>query len=191
MSENIQLTDDFRTDEPLAWLVKNYDDTMAEYETFVVESSARDYARLQESFARRAGEPQDWIVYPLYAGVPCDEFGPIYGTVPLLDSLQLGRTAMTQALPDRQDLQEVQRVNERVVAGYEILLWHYYRQCQIANTLADSLADYTGSTIPDELYKAEQRTVQSVEMAGWDAERVTAWLDSIPEAAAKGAGGST
>lgn len=52
--------------------------------------------------------------------------GPVYG-VELIDSLPLGTGIMTQAMPSRQDLANVRRVDggERVAAGYEVLLSHY------------------------------------------------------------------
>jgi len=57
------------------------------------------------------------------------EVGPIYG-VELLDSLPLDG-GMSQALPSRRDLDDVRRTkivgNDRVVAGYEVLLEHYRR----------------------------------------------------------------
>jgi hypothetical protein len=57
------------------------------------------------------------------------EVGPIYGAE-LLDSLQLDG-GMSQALPSRKDLDDVRRTkingNDRVVAGYEVLLEHYRR----------------------------------------------------------------
>ncbi len=85
-----------------------------------------------------------------------DGQGPIYG-VPLLDSLGIGRGAMRQALPSRDDLDGIKdfRQGQRVVAGYEVLLWHYRRQQGIANVLADELAKRTGTTVPCELEKAE------------------------------------
>ena len=64
---------------------------------------------------------------------PTPEVGPVYGVVPLIDSLPLGDGGMFQAMPSREDLQKVLSVNcsyaqvTRVVAGYEILLSHYHR----------------------------------------------------------------
>lgn len=54
-----------------------------------------------------------------------EERGPVYG-VTLIDALPMGDT-MRQQMPDREDLIQVQRLNERVVAGYEVLLSHYQR----------------------------------------------------------------
>lgn len=56
------------------------------------------------------------------------EYGPAYG-VPLIDVLPLNGNMM-QKMPSREDLEQVRLVNERVVAGYEILLWHYLLQIQ-------------------------------------------------------------
>jgi hypothetical protein len=62
------------------------------------------------------------------------EFGPIYG-VELLVSLPLDG-GMSQALPSRKDLDDVRRTkingNDRVVAGYEVLLEHYRRMSAAA-----------------------------------------------------------
>lgn len=53
--------------------------------------------------------------------------GPIYN-VPLIDRLPLGSVGFGQSMPSRQDLIEVQKYNQRVVAGYEVLLryFHFY-----------------------------------------------------------------
>lgn len=56
------------------------------------------------------------------------ETGPVYG-VPLIDTLPLGTGAMCQQMPSRADLEQVRKRNERVVAGYEVLLVHF-RECQ-------------------------------------------------------------
>ena len=50
-----------------------------------------------------------------------EECGPIYN-VPLIDSLPLGTGGMRQAMPSRRDLEQVQRISPRTVAGYEVLL---------------------------------------------------------------------
>ena len=55
------------------------------------------------------------------------EKGPVYG-VELIDTLPLGQGGMLQAMPSRDDLRQVQRFNERTVAGYEVLLAHYRAQ---------------------------------------------------------------
>lgn len=52
------------------------------------------------------------------------EKGPIYG-VPLIDDLPLGAGSMKQAMPSRGDLEAVAEINQRTVAGYEVLLDHY------------------------------------------------------------------
>jgi len=54
-----------------------------------------------------------------------DEKGPIYG-VELIDDLPLNG-GMRQAMPSRRELEQVAEDNERVVAGYEVLLAHYSR----------------------------------------------------------------
>lgn len=54
------------------------------------------------------------------------ERGPIYN-VELIDSLPLGQGGFSQAMPCRNDLGEVRSRNERVVAGYEVLLRHYQK----------------------------------------------------------------
>lgn len=82
------------------------------------------------------------------------EKGPIYG-VELIDSLPFGVGPMRQAMPSRDDLKMVAKVNERTVAGYEILLDHYRFALaavegltkQLADTKAmyeDALANYRG-----------------------------------------------
>lgn len=64
---------------------------------------------------------------------PEPEVGPVYGCVPLIDSLPLGEGAMRQAMPSRGDLERVYSSRSRamgagrVVAGYEVLLSHYHR----------------------------------------------------------------
>ena len=52
------------------------------------------------------------------------EIGPVYG-VQLIDTLPLGKGGWLQQMPGRDDLEQVQKRNERVVAGYEVLLGHY------------------------------------------------------------------
>lgn len=54
------------------------------------------------------------------------KYGPLYG-VPLIDSLPLGTGGMRQSMPTREDLEQVREVNERVVAGYEVLLGHFLK----------------------------------------------------------------
>jgi len=51
------------------------------------------------------------------------ESGPVYG-VRLPKELPISG-GMTQALPSRRDLEEVRTINERVVAGYEVLASHF------------------------------------------------------------------
>lgn len=58
------------------------------------------------------------------------ETGPIYG-VPLIDSLPLdSNCGMLQAMPKRSDLEDVQTLSVRTVAGYEVLLSHYLKNQQ-------------------------------------------------------------
>lgn len=64
------------------------------------------------------------------------ETGPVYG-VPLIDALPIGTGVMMQQMPRRDDLEQVRKRNERVAAGYEVLLAHF-RECQeIAQKLHD------------------------------------------------------
>jgi hypothetical protein len=64
----MKLSDDWRTEEPLAYLVKCHDDTLEEYQVFANKPDAMSFAAIQESNADDAGQPEDWLVYPLYAG---------------------------------------------------------------------------------------------------------------------------
>ena len=57
-----------------------------------------------------------------------DQCGPVYG-VRLLETLPLGNSNMLQALPNKADLKQVQRISERTVAGFEVLTAHYMEQC--------------------------------------------------------------
>jgi hypothetical protein len=52
------------------------------------------------------------------------EYGPLYGTE-LIETLPIGTGPMVQAMPSLADLEQVKRSNQRVVAGYEVLLAHY------------------------------------------------------------------
>ncbi len=87
-----------------------------------------------------------------------EEKGPIYG-VRLLDVLPIWRlsSSMRQQLPSRHDLIGVKdyRQGERVVAGYEVMLWHYRRRCGVVLELAEQLAKHTGSTASDVTQAAE------------------------------------
>ena len=59
------------------------------------------------------------------------EVGPIYG-VPLIRTLPLGvNGVIVQQMPSRADLVDAKNhcSNERVAAGYEVILNHYVRQC--------------------------------------------------------------
>ncbi len=82
--------------------------------------------------------------------------GPVYG-VPLIDTLPLGRGGgMLQQMPSNNDLNEIRKFanGDRVAAGFEVLLWHWRRQCSISTVLADDLAKFTGRTVHDELRTA-------------------------------------
>ena len=64
---------------------------------------------------------------------PTTERGTVYG-VELLSSLPLdGSGLMHQALPSRNDLEQVRKVSERTAAGYEVVLEHYQRAVVAAN----------------------------------------------------------
>lgn len=63
-----------------------------------------------------------------------DQAGPIYG-VTLIDSLPIG--GMRQAMPSRSDLDQVRQVNERTVAGFEVLLSTYKRAARVIDYLDD------------------------------------------------------
>jgi len=63
----IELSDEWRSDEPLAYLVKCFDDTMQEYRVFMNESEAVIFAGLQADAA-----DTDWDIFPLYAGCPVE-----------------------------------------------------------------------------------------------------------------------
>ena len=52
------------------------------------------------------------------------EKGPLYG-VELIEDLPIGEGSMRQAMPSRSDLTGIAKINQRVVAGYEVLLAHY------------------------------------------------------------------
>lgn len=68
----VDLTDDIRQDEPVAYLVfcSPRHAATEEYRVYCHEQEARDYARECEDDARDRGDPTDWPVYPLYAGHP-------------------------------------------------------------------------------------------------------------------------
>jgi len=66
----IELSDDWHLDEPLAYLVKNHSDYGREYEIFQDESDAKLHAEKQEYEAENDREPDDFQIYPLYAGNP-------------------------------------------------------------------------------------------------------------------------
>lgn len=66
-----------------------------------------------------------------------EEFGPVYG-VRLIDSLPIG-SSMQQAMPTRDDLIRANKVAERVVAGYEVLLATYQQMCSEKTKLESML----------------------------------------------------
>lgn len=52
--------------------------------------------------------------------------GPIYG-VPLIKTLPIPGSMMQQAMPSRQELEDIQQMSVRVAAAYEVLLSHYLK----------------------------------------------------------------
>jgi hypothetical protein len=71
---------------------------------------------------------------------PEESIGPIYG-VRLIRDLPMG--GMRQAMPSRSDLEQVKAINERTVAGYEVLLSHYLAM----KDKADNLESMVGCVI--------------------------------------------
>lgn len=67
-----------------------------------------------------------------------NEVGPVY-SVPLPDGLPLPKGAMRQATPSRADLDSIldYRQGGRVVAGYEVLLWHYQRATRVVEDVRE------------------------------------------------------
>jgi len=67
------------------------------------------------------------------------EIGPIYG-VELLSTLPMDGGSMRQALPSRQDLDDVRKTHingcDRMVAGFEVLTEHYRRAMDENESLA-------------------------------------------------------
>jgi len=72
------------------------------------------------------------------------EVGPVYG-VPLIKTMPLGSGTMQQQMPTRQDLQDVRQRSERVVAGYEVLLSHYYATKSLLEAVTEVLKAEPGS----------------------------------------------
>jgi len=66
------------------------------------------------------------------------EVGPVYG-VPLIKTMPLGSGPMQQQMPTRRDLHYVKQWSERVVAGYEVLLAHYYATKALLETATELL----------------------------------------------------
>lgn len=62
--------------------------------------------------------------------------GPIYG-VKLIDTLPVG--GMLQQMPQRGDLEQVAKINQRTAAAYEVLLAHFYRLQQERDNLQSQL----------------------------------------------------
>ncbi len=60
--KTIELTDDLRQEEPLAFLVYLHDTTVHEYKTFYSRVAAIDCATEQMNESQ-----EDWPIYPLYA----------------------------------------------------------------------------------------------------------------------------
>ncbi|MCK9434824.1 MAG: hypothetical protein M0R32_08425 [Candidatus Cloacimonetes bacterium] len=65
--------------------------------------------------------------------------GPVYGQ-PLIDSLPIGGGLM-QAMPSENDLKDAQKMHQRLVAGYEVLLLHYQRQKKELHEAKECLRD--------------------------------------------------
>lgn len=63
-----------------------------------------------------------------------EQLGPVYG-VRLLSSLPIGKGGMLQAMPSKSDLEKVQKVSTRTVAGFEVLTEHYREQCNMVSSL--------------------------------------------------------
>ena len=69
----IKLSDDFHQEEPLGYLVKNFDTTLHEYMVFANEDEAKRHAINQQDLCDHDAdedEQEEFLVYPLYAGVP-------------------------------------------------------------------------------------------------------------------------
>ncbi len=80
--------------------------------------------------------------------------GPIYG-VRLLHTLPLGSGGMVQALPSRDDLKLVSKLNTRTAAGYEVLLSHYQAKCEEVSRLRDVIQQViNGDWVITELQEA-------------------------------------
>jgi len=69
-TSQIKLSDDWHQAEPLAFLVANFRTHVSEYSIFCNEDEAQQHADQQETEADEAGEAADFLVYPLYVGVP-------------------------------------------------------------------------------------------------------------------------
>ena len=78
------------------------------------------------------------------------EKGPIYG-VELIDVLPVGSGSMRQAMPSRMDLNRVLKVNQRTVAGYEVLLasWRHLLAASKAVLVSRATIDHPSSPYSD------------------------------------------
>ena len=94
------------------------------------------------------------------------ETGPIYN-VPLIEILPLRIGGMTQAMPSRRDLENMREVcgGQRVVAGYEVLLFEWRREKAITHVLAEQLTGYSTSTVSRELGQAAEIVDEAAENA--------------------------
>lgn len=82
------------------------------------------------------------------------EIGPVYG-VRLISSMKLPGDSceMLQAMPSRNDLEEVRVVSERTAAGYEVLLQHYRNQLDKMRRLEQNWQD--GHAVQEMRHKEE------------------------------------
>lgn len=69
--------------------------------------------------------------------------GPLYG-VELPNTIGIAGTGMIQELPSEQDLRQVLPVNQRVVAGYEVLVDHMRARDFAFDEVRDVLAMLDG-----------------------------------------------
>lgn len=67
------------------------------------------------------------------------ETGPIYG-VDLIDTLPLNG-GIKQQMPSRADLEEIQQINDRVVAGYEVAIAHLAALQQRNDELTEAIEE--------------------------------------------------
>jgi hypothetical protein len=78
------------------------------------------------------------------------QYGPVYGSIPLIDTLPINGGSMTQQMPNLDDLKLVRKRSERTVAGYEVLLCHWHNQVEEIKRLKEVItanqASYTESS---------------------------------------------